>query len=292
MISLSGNAYEEWIEEGVERADLPLFVNGCGYQKLLKRDLTRRRERGRLDFQLICFVSGKGAFRFKDGDVEAHAGQIVVYRPGEPQHYDYCARDGAEAYWIHFTGYAARDYLERFGLLGSRVYTVGAVDELAGLFKAIIRELNLAQPLNGDMAAAHLLTLLALAGRRLRNANALRDSDPHAEITKILEYMHEAYNRKLVVADLAKRCNLSLFRFIHKFKAVTGAAPLQYLTGIRINEAKRMLAETPLHVKEIASIVGYDNPLYFSRVFQRAVGVPPSRYKQVLQEEPRPLRTP
>lgn len=282
MISLSGNAHGDWIEDGVEDTTRPLSVNCCGYQKLLKRDLTRKRERGRLDYQLIYFVGGKGTFHFEGGAVHARAGQLVVYRPGEPQHYGYLARDGAEAYWIHFTGYDAADSLARSGLLGSHVFTVGVIDELVVLFKKIIHELNIGQPLCGDMAAAYLMTLLGLTGRRLRNADERRRADPHADITKAMAYMHENYSGGLVVAELAKQCNLSLFRFIHKFKDVTGTTPLQYLTGIRINEAKKMLAETPLHVKEIASIVGYDNPLYFSRVFQRAVGVPPSRYKELL----------
>ncbi|MBD2870326.1 helix-turn-helix domain-containing protein [Paenibacillus arenilitoris] len=55
---------------------------------------------------------------------------------------------------------------------------------------------------------------------------------------------------------------------------------MKYLTDNRMNEAKKLLLESSLSVKEVASIVGYENPLYFSRVFRGSVGVPPSLYKK------------
>ncbi|WP_378157402.1 AraC family transcriptional regulator [Cohnella sp. GCM10027633] len=279
---MSGNAHRDWIEAGVDDTGSALVVNCCGYQKLETRDLVRNREKGRLDYQLIYVVGGKGTFRFGGKSAEATEvpdGNIVLYSPGEPQHYSYRSANGTEAYWVHFTGSAARDYVSELGQVGSPVRAVGIMDEAVDLFKSIIRELNVGEPLSGTMASAYLLQLLALFGRRLRNAEAHRKAEPHADIHRIIAIMHEKYNRRLVVGELAQACNLSLFRFIHKFKAVTGKTPVQYVTGIRINEAKRMLAETSLHVKEVAAIVGYDNPLYFSRVFGQATGMPPSRYK-------------
>jgi AraC-like DNA-binding protein len=74
-------------------------------------------------------------------------------------------------------------------------------------------------------------------------------------------------------------CSLSLFRFIHKFKDLTGMTPIEYLTQIRINEAKFLLSNSPLNVAEISSIVGYDDPLYFSRVFKKVTGISPKNYK-------------
>ncbi|MCA0756289.1 helix-turn-helix domain-containing protein [Paenibacillus sp. N4] len=280
VISISGNALGHWPELGFESGDSFLSVNHCGYQKLLTRSLTRSREYGRVDYQLICMVGGKGRFLFGGETTEVTDGQIVLYTPGQPQHYSYHAGDATEAYWIHFTGYAAREYLEQSGLLASSVHSVGAVDEIAAVFKKLIRELSMNKPLSGQMAAAHLLELLSLLGRKLRHPDMKRQEDPYSDIHRIMETMHEKYNEPLAIADLAKQCSLSLFRFIHKFKDVTGTNPVKYLTGIRISEAKKLLSESSLTVKEIAAIVGYENPLYFSRVFRNVVGMPPSMYKK------------
>jgi AraC family transcriptional regulator of arabinose operon len=283
MINISGNALDDWFEHGVERKDSLLTVNCCGYQKLMTIDLTRKREQGRVDYQLIYLVGGKGTFNMDNKTIEVHEGQIVIYTPNEPQNYTYYAKDATEAYWIHFTGNGAHDYLQQCGLLNSTIHTVGQVDDVCALFKKIIHELNMKKPLSEHMTTAYLLNLLTLIGRRLLNTERQQKADFHADINMIMEIMHENYSQSLVVSELAKKCNLSLFRFIHKFKAVTGTTPGKYVTGIRVNEAKKMLSETSLPVREVASIVGYENPLYFSRVFCQAVGIPPSRYKEQLE---------
>lgn len=280
MISIFGDAQKGWSESGVENKESFLSVNYCGYQKLMTRSLTRNREQGRVDYQLIYMVSGKGYFQFEDKTTEVSGGQIVIYTPNQPQHYSYYAKDFTEAYWIHFTGYAARDYLQEFGLLSQPVHVVGAMDELAILYKEITRELNMNKPLHEHMTSAHLLKMLTLVGRRLQNTEDHRKADPHTDINRIIEIMHERFSQNLIITDLAKECSLSLFHFIHKFKVVTGTTPVKYITRIRMNEAKRLLSESSLHVWEVASIVGYENPLYFSRVFSSVVGIPPSEYKK------------
>ncbi len=280
MISISGNALDYWDEGGLEDKSNLLTVNCCGYQKLITKNLTRRRDKGRLDFQLIYIVGGQGTFFMGNKNVTASSGEIVVYEPNQPQHYKYEAKDFTEAYWLHFTGYAAQDYLQQFGLLNNSIHTVGVISEVIALFEKIIHELNMNKPLSKHMLTANLMELLTLLGRKLQNKDKRWKVDQHEDINNIIQSMHEQYNENLSMEDFAKMCSLSIYRFIHKFKAVTGTTPNQYITSIRINEAKRLLSETSFNVQEVASVVGYHNPLYFSRVFRKVVGLPPSSYKE------------
>ena len=59
-----------------------------------------------VDFQLIFIAAGKAHFHFDNNDEETivHAGHMVLYRPREPQKYEYYAKDQVEVYWVHFTG--------------------------------------------------------------------------------------------------------------------------------------------------------------------------------------------
>lgn len=280
MISISGNSRDIWLDSGFENHDSFLAVNSCGYQKLITKNLERKREKGRVDYQLIYIVSGKGIFNFGNTETEVPEGNIVVYTPGQPQYYSYYAKDLTEVYWLHFTGFSAGNYIREFGFFHNPVYSVGVFDEAVLLYKKIINELNLKKPLNNQIASAYLLELLSLFGRKLQSGDQRWNSDAHGDIKKIIETMHEKYSQGLIVSRLAEECGLSLFRFIHKFKTVTGMTPVEYITAIRINEAKKLLLETSLNVGEVASIVGYDNPLYFSRVFKKAVGIPPKQYKR------------
>lgn len=54
---------------------------------------------------------------------------------------------------------------------------------------------------------------------------------------------------------------------------------MQYITSTRIARAQGLLESTDYNISEIASIVGYENPLYFSRIFKKLVGVSPRKYR-------------
>ena len=75
---------------------------------------------------------------------------------------------------------------------------------------------------------------------------------------------------------------MSVSYFLKKFKEVTAKSPMQYILGIRINNAVSLLESTDYNVTEISTIIGYDNPLYFSRIFKKQKGVSPSDYRKQL----------
>ena len=57
---------------------------------------------------------------------------------------------------------------------------------------------------------------------------------------------------------------------------------MQYLLSIRINNAAVLLETTDYNINEISTIVGYDNPLYFSRLFRKQKGLSPSDYRKAM----------
>jgi len=73
---------------------------------------------------------------------------------------------------------------------------------------------------------------------------------------------------------------LSASRFAHRFRAETGYAPIDYLTRMRVQRACQLLLSTASPVRDVADRLGYRDPYYFSRVFRRVMGTPPSTYRQ------------
>ena len=65
-----------------------------------------------------------------------------------------------------------------------------------------------------------------------------------------------------------------------------GQSPIDYLTGYRISEACSLLKNTGLSIAEIAVSVGFFDQFYFSRVFKKVKGVPPSKYLAALEKDP------
>ncbi|MCS5696448.1 response regulator [Desulfofundulus thermocisternus] len=104
----------------------------------------------------------------------------------------------------------------------------------------------------------------------------------HSAVKKALEYIHENYQREVSLADISRIIYLSPDYFSRAFKEQMGCTFSEYVLRLRIEKAKKLLAETDLPVGEIGRQVGYPDPNYFSRVFSRSMGMPPSRYRQIM----------
>ncbi len=118
-------------------------------------------------------------------------------------------------------------------------------------------------------------TLGALA-ERIRSLGA----GPSLAVKKALSYMEGHFHENLKLADVAEQVFLSPNYLSQQLSQQTGKSFLQHLCGWRMEEAKRLLGGSLLPVGRIAEQVGYDNPRYFSEVFQRHCGKTPSQYRK------------
>ncbi|MGQ9780213.1 MAG: PocR ligand-binding domain-containing protein [Bacillota bacterium] len=107
--------------------------------------------------------------------------------------------------------------------------------------------------------------------RRIKNAKLL------AEATK---YIRENYHQPLTLEKVAQQVYVSPFYLSHLFKSELGLTFVEYLTRVRIEEAKRLLATSNLSVLGVAEKVGYEDASYFSKVFRKVTGMTPNQYRR------------
>lgn len=100
-------------------------------------------------------------------------------------------------------------------------------------------------------------------------------------LARSIEFVRVNYQRELTLEEVAAQAYLSPFHFSRTFKKMTGHNFKDYLTKLRLEEAKRLLADTPLTITQIASKVGYKSPGYFSTLFREREGCPPAQYRRV-----------
>ncbi len=93
-------------------------------------------------------------------------------------------------------------------------------------------------------------------------------------------YLEGHFPEEISLTGIAEELHVSPFYLSHVFHQAMEITFSEYLTNIRINEAKRLLTTSDLPVAEIASRVGYREPNYFGRVFKKATGVTPLAWRR------------
>lgn len=98
------------------------------------------------------------------------------------------------------------------------------------------------------------------------------------------EIMRTRLASNLTIADVAAECKLTPSHFARSFRRSTGVAPHEFLSQLRIDEAKRLMLSTKLPLADIALICGFGDQSYFTRVFSRSVGASPGAWRRARSE--------
>ena len=267
----------------------PLIVGSCGIYRLSEHPkMPTYRPRGRVDFQIIYIADGCGHFHFDtvDNETIVPAGNIVIFRPKELQKYEYYGEDKTEVYWIHFTGSDVKNILRKYGFPDNeRIFPVGTSMEYERVFKRIIIELQRCQDNYEEMLTLLLRHLLIIFQRELTREQVLKNEYLDHEMDTAMTYFNENYNRDINIEEYATSKGMSVSWFIRSFKKFTGSTPMQFIVALRVNNAQVLLETTNYSINEISKIVGYDNQLYFSRLFHKLKGFSPREYRKTRKSE-------
>ena len=95
-----------------------------------------------------------------------------------------------------------------------------------------------------------------------------------------IEYIENNYNTKLSVDDIASKAFLAPDYFRKVFKKVTGHSVTTYMQNLRIDEACKLLSTTETPIKDICSMVGYNDMTTFYQSFKKITGKTPNEYRK------------
>ena len=99
-------------------------------------------------------------------------------------------------------------------------------------------------------------------------------------IRKAKEFIRANYKKKIKLEEISKEVYLSPYYLSHIFKKETRSTLFQYLTNVRIEEAKRLLETTQYSTTRISFEVGCTDQSYFCKVFKKIVGISSSKYRK------------
>jgi AraC-like DNA-binding protein len=157
--------------------------------------------------------------------------------------------------------------------------------EMSEIFRAIERELSARRP-GGESIVHRLSEVLIIQMARLCLAqgeginSGVMKGMVHRDLGPALTCIHRQPERPWTVASLAEQANMSRSSFSASFTQVLEIPPLQYLREHRMRTASRLLQDSSLGLKEVASRVGYDSVSAFSMAFKRFSGQSPGEYRR------------
>ncbi len=256
-------------------------VVSAGYAQITDRDAITYRPNGLHDWQLMYCKSGCIHMNSSTDPYPLNPGEAILFRPHEYQEYVYKQEDCTEGLFVHFGGSIVPEIIEELGLSDFTMGHLGKVPHLESSILKIADTLQLQRPGYDAEANALLLLLLVEISRNLATDNL---TEMELRINGICEYMRMNYNKDISNADYADMCNMSLSHFLRTFKRITGVSPQRYILDLQLGAAEKLLKDTTYKIGDIARLVGFDNTLYFSRIFSKHRGVSPSNYRKTTKK--------
>ena len=123
--------------------------------------------------------------------------------------------------------------------------------------------------------------LIELA-ERVRAAKLPRASS--GSIRTAIRYIRDSVCEPVNVSDMAERAGMSVAAFRSKFSRETGISPKNYLLSCRLEEGRRLLAETDIPLPELAAALQFSSQSHFQNAFRKKFGVTPRNYRIVARD--------
>lgn len=280
-----------YLSEGSHADNWGVHVPTCGYQHIYPGDTyplkghpethTLGKEIGRTlpGCYLIYIPTGSGTLETKSKQWIINPGDLIVLAPGEWHNYKPFETIGWEEYWIGIRG----EFLSNKMLCDllpdktSYVKHMGYQEELIFLFN---QSLNLVkQKSTGFKKILAGIVVQLVAYVASYETKKVKTREEGISLLTI-EYIRQNLTQDIDFKKLANKHLLSYNRFRTIFKNEIGVSLQQYLIHERLENAKRLIINTNLPLKEIAFKTGFNSFFYFSKVFKNKMGYSPGQIRR------------
>ena len=233
----------------------------------------------RSGYMIHYILSGKGFYQTHDQLYHLSQGDTFLIKPHTLVYYE-ADHDQPWTYtWIGLQGIKVEQYLSRSTLMDDLHIHCGADTQIRQCHEKMFEAYKLTE--NRDLMMNSILyEYLYLLACRFPQKNISSTEKRISYIEDALKYIELNYSEAISVQSLADWLNLERTYLYRLFKSILHVSPQEYLLDFRIRQACNLLKTTDFSVSNIARSVGYEDALYFSRLFHRKKGMTPSRYRE------------
>jgi AraC family transcriptional regulator of arabinose operon len=239
------------------------------------------------DQYLLHYIhSGKGTYHCSGRSYQLGAGHSFLLFPGVPGSYQADPYDPWTYSWVAFAGEELSHYLDLAGLTtGNPIYQHTEADAL----EAHMAELIAYGAVPSAGSQLHAVGILYRLLASMVENSTIGQLPPYTSsnlskswyLDKALAYLQTHYALPgLTVSSLAKHVGLERSYFAKLFADELHQTPYQFLLRYRLEKASRLLTHTDLPIADVAAAAGFQDPLYFTKVFRKHIGRSPSDFRK------------
>lgn len=234
--------------------------------------------RGSTPFSVLQHsIAGTGRLRYER--------RKFLVRPGEtmlvtiPHDHRYWLERGEEwsFFWIAFSGQ------EALRLHRALLQTTGPVFRLASSTQDVLAEICLRLQSKvqtaGQASFEAYRATMALHDDVMTNTDDIASEDSHADIERTIAFIRANLSRPLDVSQVSEVAGMSRAHFSRLFKKDQGVTPADFIMRERMECAAKLLSDSRMSVKRVATACGFADPNYFSKAFRRTYSISPGEFR-------------
>lgn len=284
LISIPQNVLAGAIQKG-QILPHQLYVSHIGYfPKALYHYC--QRPQGCVDNILFYCVQGKGYYTLDGHTFTLNPTQyVIVPATDKPLVYWSDTEDPWSIYWVHFTSDALQAFNRAYHIVPEQgpqyiPHNEKGIRIWEEMYENLSRGYSPENLMNTNLCLYHLIATFVFSQQQNQNSS----SPEKAIIRETIDYMKNNLDKTIRIEDFADLNKYSVSHFSKLFRLTTGMSPIEYFIHLKMQKACQLLYTEDSRVKQIAALLGYDDPYYFSRLFKKYMNTSPETYRKSVRK--------
>lgn len=233
--------------------------------------------------EMFFIMSGNGAFELQSHNFPVSGRSLVIINPGVM----HCEQSGTGSpmeyivLGVENLEMAANEH----GYVLTRLQRDW--DSVSACLRLMLQEVRSGQE-GCSQVCQRLLEVILLHILRREDMSLASEAvgrGDNRECGLVRRYIDEHFKESISLDQLAELAHINKYYLVHAFRKAYGTSPINYLISRRIQESRFLLTNSNHSLSQIARILGFSSPSYFSQSFHRAEGVSPMEYRKLHTQE-------
>jgi len=258
---------------------LPLYLTSVG---IFYNEVSVHRPQGYIDYQWLQTASGHGIIHLGNEEVLLDESKGLLIPSNIPHSYK---RESEQwlTHWVSFNGTMIPSLFHTLGFSDIGTYTQFNTENTTSILKNIFELTEDNYTKNAFPISTRLYALIEqIYASKIASNTPLHSKGNQLQL--LFDYIDQHYMLDITLNDLSQHIHVSPQYVCRLFNSYLSMRPFEYIKHVRIGKSKSLLNQVPsLPIEQIAEMVGFHNPSYFTALFKSIEKITPREFVQIHQ---------